>query len=44
MNETHPVSQIFKNKFAGSYFTIDASNEISQIQKEIAKITKKVEK
>jgi len=43
MKETYPVSSIFKEKFKDSYYTIDASLEISQIQKEVKKIIKKAE-
>ena len=41
MKETFPVSQLFNDKFANNYFTLDASNEISEIQKELIKIVKK---
>ena len=43
MNETSPVSKIFKSKFTNSYFDIDASREISEIQTELLKIIKKGE-
>lgn len=43
INETYPVSVIFKEKFSTNYFTIDASQEISIIQKELLKILKKAE-
>ena len=42
--ETYPVSQLFSTKFHSSYFIIDASKEISQIQKDLMKIMKKAEK
>ena len=42
--ETYPVSQFFCLNFSKNYFTIDASKEISQIQTELIKITKKGEK
>ncbi len=38
--ETYPVSKIFSQKFSQNYFTIDASQEISKIQKELLNITK----
>ena len=41
--ETYPVSQFFSNKFSQNYFTIDASQEVSHIQKELMKIIKKAE-
>ena len=41
MKETFPVSQLFNDKFGNNYFTLDASNEISEIQKELIKIVKK---
>ena len=41
IEETFPVSQLFSNKFIRNYYTIDASQEISQIQKELMKILKK---
>ena len=44
MNETYPVSQVFQSKFTKNYFSIDASQEIIQIQKELLKILKKAEK
>ena len=39
--ETYPVSQFFSNHFSQNYFTIDASQEVSHIQKELMKIIKK---
>ena len=41
--ETYPVSQFFAHKFPQNYHNIDASQEISQIQKELMKIIKKAE-
>jgi len=41
--ETYPVSQFFSNNFSQNYFTIDASQEVSHIQKELIKIIKKGE-
>ena len=41
--ETYPVSQFFSNNFNQNYFTIDASQEVSHIQKELMKIIKKGE-
>lgn len=43
MNETYPVSQIFNDKFKNKYFSIDASMDISHIQKDLIKILKKAE-
>ena len=40
MKDTYPVSRDFRSKFSNNYFTIDASQEISQIQKDIMKIIK----
>ena len=34
-------SQLFNDKFGNNYYTLDASNEISEIQKELIKIVKK---
>ena len=39
--DTFPVSELFKSNFMKKYFTIDASQEISKIQKELLKIIKK---
>ena len=39
--ETMPVSELFSNRFRKKYFVIDASVEISQIQKNLMKIIKK---
>ena len=44
MQETYPVSISFKDKFLGKFHSIDASQEISQIQKELIKILKKAQK
>jgi len=44
VDETQPVSQFFSNHFKDNYFVVDASREISQIQKELLKILKKGEK
>ena len=41
--ETFHVSKIFSQKFGDNYFTIDASQEISKIQKELLDITKNAE-
>ena len=41
--ETYPVSQFFFFIFSQNYFTIDASQEVSHIQKELMKIIKKGE-
>jgi len=41
IHETLPVSKFFSNKFKSNYFAIDASKEISQIQKDLMKIIKK---
>ena len=41
MEETYPVSQFFRSEFANKFFDIDASKEISQIQKELMEIVKK---
>ena len=42
--ETYPVSQFFSKNFSQNFFTIDASQEVSKIQKELMKIIKKGEK
>ena len=39
--ETYQVSQFFSSNFSTNYFTIDASKEVSEIQKELIKIIKK---
>ena len=41
IEETYPVSQYFSEKFSQNFFTIDASQEIYKIQKELINITKK---
>ena len=35
IQETHPVSQFFSENFSKNFFTIDASQEVSKIQKEL---------
>ena len=40
-NETLPVSVIFKDKYNSNYFSIDASKDVLQIQKELVNIIKK---
>ena len=44
MEETHPVSQFFSENFNQNFFTIDASQEVSKIQKELMNIIKKGQK
>ena len=44
IDETYPVSQFFSENFSQNFFTIDASQEVSKIQKELLKIIKKGEK
>jgi adenylate kinase len=39
--ETYPVSQFFSQNFSQSFFTIDASQEVSKIQIELINIIKK---
>ena len=41
IEETYPVSQFFLENFSQNFFTIDASQEVSKIQKELINITKK---
>ena len=41
IEETYPVSQFFSKNFSQNYFTIDASEEVSKIQKELMNIVKK---
>ena len=41
MEETSPVSNFFQQNFNNNYYTIDASQDISKIQKELIKIIKK---
>ena len=43
-NETFPVSQFFSENFCKNYYDIDASQEVSKIQKELMNIVKKGEK
>jgi adenylate kinase family enzyme len=42
--ETYPVSKFFSKNFDQNFFTIDASQEVSKIQKELINITKKGQK
>ena len=44
IEETYPVSQFFSKNFDQNFFTIDASQEVSKIQKELINILKKGEK
>ena len=44
IEETFPVSQFFSENFSQNFFTIDASQEVSKIQKELINIIKKGEK
>jgi len=44
IEETYPVSQFFSENFSQNFFTIDASQEISKIQKELMNIIKKGQK
>lgn len=44
IEETYPVSQFFSENFAQHFFTIDASQEVSKIQKELMNIIKKGQK
>ncbi len=44
IQETYPVSQFFSENFSQNFFTIDASQEVSKIQKELINIIKKGEK
>ena len=41
IEETYPVAQFFSEKFSQNFFTLDASQEISKIQKELINIIKK---
>ena len=41
IEETYPVSQFFSENFSQNFFTIDAAQEVSKIQKELINITKK---
>ena len=40
IEETYPVSQFFAQHFSQNYFTIDASQDVSKIQKELINIIK----
>ena len=42
--ETYPVSQFFSENFSQNFFNIDASQEVSKIQKELFNIIKKGQK
>lgn len=42
--ETYPVSQFFSENFGQIFYTIDASQEVSKIQKELINIIKKGQK
>ena len=44
IEETYPVSQFFSKNFSQIVFTIDASQEVSKIQKELINIVKKGQK
>jgi adenylate kinase len=44
IKETYPVSEFFSENFNQNFFTIDASQEVSQIQKELINIIKKGQK
>ena len=44
IKETYPVSQFFSENFRQNFFTIDASHEVSKIQKELINIIKKAKK
>ena len=44
IEETHPVSQFFSENFSQNFFTVDASQEVSEIQKELINIVKKGQK
>ena len=44
IQETFPVSQFFSVNFSQKFFTIDASQEVSKIQKELINILKKAQK
>ena len=41
IEETYPVSQFYSENFNQNFFTIDASQEVSKIQKELINIIKK---
>ena len=44
IEETYPASQFFSKNFSHNFFTIDASQEVSKIQKELMNIIKKGQK
>ena len=44
IEETYPVSKFFSKNYSQNFFTIDASQEVSKIQKELINITKKGQK
>ena len=44
IKETYPVSLFFSENFSQNFFTIDASQEVSKIQKELMNIIKKGQK
>jgi len=44
LKETYPVSQFFSENFSQNFFSIDASQEVSKIQKELINIIKKGQK
>ena len=44
IEETYPVSQFFSKNFSQNFFNIDASQEVSKIQKELINIIKKGQK
>ena len=41
IEETYPVSQFFSKNFSQNFFNVDASQEVSNIQKELMNIIKK---
>ena len=41
LEETYPVSQFFSDNFSQNFINIDASKEVSKIQKELTNIIKK---
>jgi adenylate kinase len=44
IEETYPVSQFFSKNFSQNFFAIDASQDVSKIQKELMNIIKKGQK
>ena len=44
IKETYPVSQFFSKNLSQNFFTIDASQEVNKIQKELINIIKKGQK